>query len=314
MSVSRWVIALRLVVSTAMFLAALGPAIADCRGFVCPADFDRFWQRAVSRLEVLPPGQLSATAPGEITFPVTEGLQATGYWHPPNDPDAVPVVHIVEIISALPEPSPRDRRGHLYLTWRPRDTDFAEWYLTGLDAAAVRGLVASVLTACQALDLLRTCPQLRAPRVGVVADGYGATLALAAAALFPARVSFVIAHQPRPAFHRRAGGALTSCPMVRRLLTGPPRPPEATVTALAYFDAVHFAARVPVPVLVIAGERDDEAPPAEARLIFDQLAGPREWFLRPNLRHRPSDSMGDFAEILARVADAAEAVAAVTSP
>lgn len=307
---------------TALLLAALSAACADDALPVRPADFDRFWARALTRLEPLPPGQLDATAPGEVTFPVTESIRATGYWYPPRDPTAMAVVHVVEGTTPRPERWPRDGRGHLYLAWRRAGSTLADWYVSGLDGAASSGLMASVLTACQAVHLLRTCPELSAPRVGIVGDGYGATMALAAAALLPDRVGFVIAHQPRPVFHRLCDGTLTSCPAVRRLLQDLPRTRAATtLAALAYFDAVHFAALVCGPVLVIAGERDDQAPPQEAWLLYRQLAGPREWRLEPNTRHRSSDSSADFPAVLARMAAVGAPAAAppdarlmVTSP
>ena len=200
-------------------------------------------------------------------------------------------------------------RAHLYITWRPADRSLADWYLRGLDQPGDGGLMTSVLTACQAVDLVRTRTGLDALRAGIVGDGYGAVMALAAAALLPDRVSFVIAHQPRPAFHRLRDGTLSSCPEIARVLQSIPRSRQAVVfTRLAYYDAVNFAARVRRPTLVIAGGRDEQAPPAEVRMLYDRLTCERGSQIAPNMRHRPSDSVAEFPAILA------QAAAQVTSP
>ena len=80
------------------------------------------------------------------------------------DVDAVPVVHVVEGTTPKPDRLPKDGRAHLYVAWRASGSKLTDWYLGGLDQAADSGLMASVLTACQAVHLLRTCPGLTAPR------------------------------------------------------------------------------------------------------------------------------------------------------
>jgi len=266
----------------------------------CPADFGAFWQRALSQCQPLQPGALTGTG-GDVIVPVTDTLSMRAWWQPGTDPAATPVVHLVERANPEPARRPVDRRAHLYVSWRSYDCDLATWYLQGLAHPGDGGLMASVLAACQAVDLVRTSPELTAPLVALVGDGYGAVMALAAAALAPERVSFVIVHQPRPAFHRMTDGTFTACPAIARILSAlPATDANPTCAALSYYDAVNFAARATRPTFVIAGGRDRDAPVSEARMLYDKLTCKRNSLVVPTMRHHPSDSMSNFAQLLAR--------------
>jgi len=290
------------VVANADGIAVPTPASAD----EWPADFDQFWQRSLAQLIPLEPGRL-ATRRGEISFPVTETSTATAWWQPGRDPSATPIVHLVESSRPCPNRVPKDHRAHLFVSWRAYDRPLADWYLGGLRQPGDGGLMVSVLTACQAIALVRTWAPLTASRVGIVGDGYGGPMALAAASLVPGRISFVIAHQPRPAFHRLSDGSLTATPAVGRVLREmKPAEAEANFASLRYYDAVSFAARVRRPTLITAGERDEYAPAAEARALYDRLTCRRDSRVLRNTRHRPSADLEDFDWILAHMAARAE--------
>ncbi|HUS80392.1 MAG TPA: acetylxylan esterase [Armatimonadota bacterium] len=290
----------------------------------CPDDFDELWARAQAQLMPLRPSELDASGPGPVSFAVTETVTWPGWWQPPRDLSATPVLHIVESGDPTPRRAPSDGRGHLYVPCRPAGKSLANWYLCGLTEPTPGGLMASVLAARQALDLVLTCPGLTATRVAVIGDGYGAVMALAVAMLAPDRVSFVVAHQPRPAFHRLRDGTLTSCPDIARLLRNMAgAKASATFAGLAYHDALSFAARVKRPTLVIAGGRDREAPLAEVSMVYDALTCPRSSMVMDTMAHRPSDEIADLARILVAAAASAAQVeqpgspgprAAVTSP
>lgn len=310
-----------------LFVALLLPAAANADGTVSvtlppgqtyaprydwPADFDQFWQRALAQLIPLEPGRL-ADQPGEITFPVTETAAAAAWWSPGRDSSATPIVHLVESSRPRPNRVPKDHRAHLFVSWRAYDRSLADWYLGGLRQPGDGGLMVSVLTACQAIALVRTWSPLTASRVGLVGDGYGGPMAMAAAALAPGRISFVIAHQPRPAFHRLSDGSLTSTPAIARVLREmKPADVPANFAALRYYDAVSFAARVKRPTLIVAGERDQCAPPAEARTIYERLTCQRYSRVMRNTRHHPSADLKDFDWMLAQMAASAEGIAVMT--
>lgn len=273
-----------------------------------PADFDQFWQRALAQLIPLKPGRLTDQR-GEITFPVTEMFTANAWWQPGRDPSATPIVHLVESSRPRPNRVPKDHRSHLFVSWRAYDRPLADWYLGGLRQPGDGGLMVSVLTACQAIALVRTWSPLTASRVGIVGDGYGGPMALAAAALAPGRISFVIAHQPRPAFHRLSDGTVTSTRAIARILREmKPADADANFASLHYYDAVSFAARVKRPTLVTAGERDSYAPATEVRALYERLTCQRDWRIFRNTRHHPSADLKNFDWMLAQMAARAEGI------
>ena len=171
-----------------LLFALLSIAIANAEGIVAPtpvsryewpADLDQFWQRSLAQLIPLEPGRL-ATQRGAISSPVTETATAPACWQPGRDPSATPIVHLVESSRPRPNRLPKDHRAHLFVSWRAYDRPLADWYLGGLRQPGDGGLMVSVLTACQTIALVRTWSPLTALRVGIVGDGYGGPMAMAA--------------------------------------------------------------------------------------------------------------------------------------
>ncbi|MGD9497744.1 MAG: alpha/beta hydrolase family protein [Armatimonadota bacterium] len=277
------------------------------------ADFDEHWRRALAELVTLPPDALPANALATVRFPVTATGAACAVWLPGSDPWATPVVHVVE---ALGEPRPSDRtRSHFYLPWRQDDRPLDEW-LREADDPLDGAPALAVLAACQAVYLVRSCPHVRATGVGLVGDGPGAQIALAAAALVPDRVAWLILHQPTPAFYRLADGTLTACPTVRPALDTLACDGPWYVAQLAYLEPRHFAARLRSPAFVIAGAADREAPAGESELLFAALAGPRDGLIFQGVGHWASDRLPGFAAMLDRVDAfaAARRLGRLTSP
>ena len=52
------------------------------------------------------------------------------------------------------------------------------------------------LNLCRLVQVLSGMDQIGLGRVGLVGEGYGASMAIIAAALLPEKVAFVVAHQP----------------------------------------------------------------------------------------------------------------------
>lgn len=288
--------------AVALALLAMGPAEGAQR--TCPDDFEQFWRRSLADRLPLPPGALDAGHPGHVALPVTETVTARAYFHPgAGAADAVPIIYLHEgAWPALPAALSQSR-AWLCLPWRDGNEPLAEWYLGGLPDPGACSLRRAVLTACQAVDLLFTHPSLRATRVGLIGDGYGAAVAVAVAALMPERTAFVIAHQPRPAYHRLADGTLTSCSEVRRILrrlSADAERGDAAFSALTYFDAINFAPLIQAPALFIAGGRDREAPLHEIRQLYALLRCDCDSVLEPRLGHCPSVSLPGFPDLFAR--------------
>lgn len=257
-----------------------------------PVDFEVRWQSALAELAVLPPDALSVQFEGTITFPVTATARAVGRWFPGTDGSATPVVHVVETLDDL---RPPDRaRSHLYL---PAGDGLPPGvWLSAVRPDARHGPASSVLAVCQAINLVRSRPAATASRVGLVGDGFGAQIALAAAALSSDRVAWLVLHQPAPALYHRPDGTLTACPGVRAALTRPD-----TSRAFDYIDPLSFAPMVRCPVFVIAGADDHLTPLAEVEILFANFTCPRDARVIHGLGHCPSAQLRDLATILARM-------------
>jgi pimeloyl-ACP methyl ester carboxylesterase len=288
--------------ATALGLLLARPA--EGVGRTCADDFEQFWRRSLADRLPLPPGALDAARPGQVTFPVTETMTAGAYFDPgAGAADAIPIIYLHEGGRPTLPAALSQSRAWLCLPWRDGDEPLAEWYLSGLPDPRACSLRRAILTACQAVDLLFTHPSLRATRVGLIGDGYGAAVALAVAALMPERTAFVIAHQPRPAYHRLADGTVTSCSEVRRILrtlSADREHGEAAFAALTYFDAINFAPLLRAPALFIAGGRDREAPLDEIRQLYALLRCDCDSVLDERLGHSPSVSLPGFPELFAR--------------
>lgn len=273
---------LALAVGLAIALAATARAAAIGTH---PSDFEARWQDALAELAVLPPDALDADHPGTVSFPVTDLAQASAAWFPGADADATPVVHVV---TAPHEARPPERRrSHLYLEAPDAGSPGAWSSRHDANHEPTR----SVLAACQAVALVRSRPGATASRVGLVGDGFGASIALAAAALAPDRVAWLVLHQPRPA------------------LTGTP-------TDAAWMDPLSFAPLVRCPAFMTVGGADRDAPRDETEALFAALTCPRDGRVLDRLGHCPSADLPDLAVILARMDRFAEGWRAtrVTSP
>lgn len=263
-------------------------AAAPAGGADAPADFEARWQEALAELAVLPPDALDADRPARISFPVTDLAWADAAWFPGTDPGAAPVVHMVEA-PARPRPPDRDR-SHLYLA-APAADALARWPAP-VRPDARHGLTLAVLAACQAVDLVRSRPGSTASCVGLVGDGVGAQVALAAAALAPDRVAWLVLHQPRPLTDAETPGAVD------------------------WMDPLSFAPLVRCPTFVTVGAADREAPLDEIAALFAALTCPRDGRVIDRLGHCPSADLPDLAVILARMDRFADGwrAARLTSP
>jgi cephalosporin-C deacetylase-like acetyl esterase len=270
----------------------------------CPDDFAQFWERSLSATVALAPSALGGRRPGWVSFDVTTTLSAEAYYCPGGkDASATPIIFIYEDEGAAVHSALPNDRSYLYLRWRDGEASLAEWYLSGLPDRRACSLRRAILAGCQAVDLVRTDPSVRAARVGLVGDGFGATIALAVAALMPERVAFVIAHQPRPAYHRLADGTVSSCPAVRktvRKVSADARSRDSILSALTYFDAINFAPLVQAPTLFVAGDADREAPLAEVLQLHECLRCECDLVVFEDLAHCPSASLAAFPELLRR--------------
>lgn len=143
----------------------------------------------------------------------------------------------------------------------------------------------AVLLAVQALELL--LKETGATRVGLVGEGYGATLALAVAALKPDEVDFVCAHEP-----------VAPPTAVGKSGYGPFADWQDEVARAAeYLHPLHFAALVEAPTLLTYGEADKIATPDWVATLYEELSCRKELLSIRRGRHCQPADLGQWAKL-----------------
>jgi pimeloyl-ACP methyl ester carboxylesterase len=88
----------------------------------------------------------------------------------------------------------------------------------------------------------------------------------------------------------------------RMLMDCPPAVRAATGVALSDMDLWHAVARLTIPTLVVAGERDRLTPPAHARRIAEELPHPAGLIVLPETGHMsPLERPRELSEALERL-------------
>lgn len=137
----------------------------------------------------------------------------------------------------------------------------------------------------RALDFVRAQPSWDGRILVAHGTSQGGTQALIAAALDPA-ITAVVANVPAYCDQNGpAAGRALPHPYWLANIEGRSST-EAVASTARYFDVVHFAPRIRVPVLVSAGLIDETCPPAGIAAMANQLAGPREVIFMPQANHK----------------------------
>ncbi len=228
-----------------------------------PADFDEFWQDALSELARWP---LQPQVNGENLFYYgMYGKVCTGAYHAPADgPVTRAVIHFMDHGDIAQRTPANDGFAHLGLYWYPPDSE-QQWTAQGLPDRRSYVLCEAIVDACQAVGALLNRPEVVGKQVGLTGEGVGGLVAMAVAALNPQRVSFVVVDRPWPVCHYSRDGMLQPCSRVAATLSEwesrYPQWGEAMRAATTYFDLSHFRAAVRAPVLMLDGEQS--APPQD---------------------------------------------------
>jgi len=227
-----------------------------------PADFDEFWQDALSELARWP---LQPQVNGEVlSYYGMYGKVCTGaYYVPVDGPVTQAVVHFMDHGDIAQRTPANDGFAHLGLYWYPPDAQ-QQWTPRGLPDRHSYILYEAIVDACQAVDALLGRPEIVGQQVGLTGEGLGGLVAMAVAALNPQRVSFVVVDRPWPVCHYSRDGMLRPpLHVVATLSEWEARYPQwrsAMRRATTYFDLWAFRTVVDAPVLVLGGEQS--TPPA----------------------------------------------------
>lgn len=277
-----------------LVFAPLGHALASAPDLLCPtpaqpkdqagADqqdrlFDEYWRAQLGRLSQTPP-DWSVWAGRELVFRGTDGLERRAGLQVPAKMRSL-AVYVTDGSSRDPVRTPTGQ-GVVLFPWRA-DVPPASVSLSAREHPLTR----AITDTCRLMEVLVGMNELRVSRVGLIGEGYGAVVVLAAASLRPELVSYVVAHEP-------------ICPaeaVQRALPADTPAAAEASLAASRHtrrLKAASFAARVETPVLITAGTLDDYAPEASVQAMYESLKGPREYWRLPGARHCTLQQVPDW--------------------
>ena len=222
-----------------------------------PADFDEFWQDALSELARWP---LQPQVNGENLFYYgMYGKVCTGVYRAPADgPVTQAVIHFMDHGDIAQRTPANDGFAHLGLYWYPPDTR-QQWTVQGLPDRHSYVLREAIVDGCRAVDALLNRPEVMGKQIGLTGEGVGGLVAMAVAALNPERTSFVVVEQPWPICHYSRDGMTKPASWVAAALNEwearYPQWGEAMRSATTYFDLPAFRAAVKAPVLMLDGEQ-----------------------------------------------------------
>ena len=255
-----------------------------------PADFDEFWQDALSELAQWP---LQPQVNGENLFYYgMYGRVCTGAYHVPADgPVTQAVIHFMDHGDIAQRTPSVDGFAHLGLHWYPPAQN-QEWTPKGLPDRHSYILREAIVDACQAVDALLNRPEVMGKRVGLTGEGVGGLVAMAVAALNPQRVSFVVVEQPWPVCHYSRDGMLQPCSHVAAALNEwearYPQWRSAMRAATTYFDLYGFRTAVKAPVLMLDGEQSTPPSPFAPRGPSLWAAAAPDSYQAPTNRQQPA--------------------------
>lgn len=242
-----------------------------------PDDFAAFWGN-VSYQASLAAVPADPDRSGAIAFPV-DGRQTCeqelARWV--GSPMKMPVLHLTDWWADDVAIDDLEGTATLHLRLLPGASREYGWDPSGLPDPYACCLRDAVLAARRGLRYLLSQPDVRAPKVGLVGEGFGGAVALALAALEPTHVAFVAIHQPMPAYHFQADGTPATSEYVLRPLErvdpGLLRDERQLQRSITYFDFFNFAPDVKAPAMVSYGVGDPVAGGDQALAIYSHLGG-----------------------------------------
>jgi len=255
-----------------------------------PADFDEFWNDALSELARWP---LQPQVNGDnLSYYGMYGKLCTGAYHAPSDgPVTQAVIHFMDHGDIIQRTPANDGFAHLGLYWYPPDSR-QQWTAEGLPDRHSYILREAIVDACQAVDALLNRPEVMGKRVGLTGEGVGGLVAMAVAALNPQRVSFVVVDRPWPVCHYSRDGMLQPGSYVAAAMNEwearYPRWRSAMRRATTYFDLCAFRTVVDAPVLMLEGEQSAPPSPLAPRGPSLWAAAAPDSYQAPKNRQQPA--------------------------
>lgn len=182
-------------------------------------------------------------------------------------------------------------RGHG--TSQPGELPPAHLRALGLDPVEKSYLYLSFLDAVRAVDYVRLQESIDPHRIGVIGRGFGASLAVFAAGLYPDKVHAVALERPGLVYLAKylaestAALAFELREMTAPTAPGKPRSRAKIKKSLEYLDCLNLAGVLKQPFFVTTGLADEKNPPAPGFALFNHLQTDKTMDLCPDEEKDP---------------------------
>ncbi len=263
-----------------------------------PDDFGRFWGNGTYQASL---AALATSRPAEGAPAFAADTKRICHEQLLRNSEAsvrMPILHLTDWWADDTEIDDLEGTATLHLRLLPLASREFGWDPSGLPDPHACCLRDAVMAARRGLRHLLSQPDVRAPRVGVVGEGFGGAVAVALAALERDHIAFIAIHQPMPAFHFRADGTPAVSDYVLRPLkrvdSDLVRDQQQLRDSIAYFDFFNFAPDVTAPAMVSYSGGDPIAGADQAMAIYSHLGGHRRLSVTQHDTHLAEADRVDF--------------------
>lgn len=278
-----------------------------------PADFDAFWDGKIAEMAKVPldaqietpdPQPAAGVRYAKFSLAVNDTQRVRGQMAWPDKNGKYPALVIFQWAGVYPlQPGTvtgNAQRGWLAVNVMPHDLpigepeafyeqrkngELKEYGLIGRDNRETSYFLRMFLGARRVLDFVKTLPEWDGQTLVVHGTSKGGAQAIVAAALGEGVTAVVINVPAMCDQNAPSAGRGAAYPYWTAKPPGDLDPAKISEAA-NYYDVVHFAPRVKVPVLVSAGLRDQSCPPHGIAAMANALGGVKELIFLPGANHQ----------------------------
>jgi len=278
-----------------------------------PPDFDEFWNGQLAALEKVSldpqvetpdPQPVAGVEYAKFSLAVNDTQRVRGQMAWPDRPGKFPALIIYQWAGVYPlqqgTVTGNAQKGWLAVNVMPHDLpidqpepfyealkngELKEYGLLGRDNRETSYFRRMYLGARRVVDYVKSLPEWDGRTLVVHGTSQGGSQALVAAALADGVTAVVVNVPALCDQNAPAAGRGASYPYWTAKPPGD-LDPAKIAEAANYYDVIHFAPRVKVPVLVSAGLRDQSCQPHGIAAMANALGGERELIFLPGANHK----------------------------